>query len=276
MTTYGPKTESLIADVVRTMERYGDKAIVTLQGVPGTGKSYIGSIAAQRFAQLPELVREVQFHPAVSYEEFIEGLRIEGGGVATKPGIFLEWNDRALDDPHQQYVLLIEELTRANLAAVLGELMTYLEYRDRNFTTLYSRRPVSVMRNLVVLATYNPSDRSALEVDNALLRRLRIIEFRPDVEQLTEMLRGTALSSSALNALSAVFTVCERASPHDFAYQMPFGHGIFAEVQSEADLCPLWVERIRHMLYRPLVRPHPYAELISKAYPWQSPAYRAP
>jgi len=46
-------------------------------------------------------VREVQFHPAVSYEEFVEGLRIEAGGVVTKPGIFLDWNDRALDDPKQ-------------------------------------------------------------------------------------------------------------------------------------------------------------------------------
>src|SRR5712691_3571961 len=177
---YGPATESKIKAVLDTCRQHGDKSIIALAGVPGTGKSYIASIAAQRFADEPLLVKEVQFHQSFSYEEFIEGMRIDtGGGVSVKPGIFLEWNEQARDDPDHRYVLLVEELTRANLPAVLGELMTYLEYRDRPFISLYSRRPIYIAKNLTVLATYNPADRSAIEVDNALLRRMRIISFLP-------------------------------------------------------------------------------------------------
>jgi 5-methylcytosine-specific restriction protein B len=278
MADYGAGTEQKIAQVVDALERYGDRAIIALEGAPGTGKSFLGLIAAQRFAKNPELVREVQFHPAVSYEEFIEGLRIEAGGVVSKPGIFMDWNDRALDDPDQHYVLLIEELTRANIAAVLGELMTYIEYRDRVFTSLYSRRPVRVMRNLTILATYNPADRSAMEIDNALLRRLRIIHFGPSVEQMREMLKadGSGLSNAAVNDLAGVFEACQKAKPNEFEYMMPFGHGIFAGVKEEQpDLYRLWEERIRHMLWRPFARPHPFADLIAQKYPWKDPNYKS-
>src|SRR5579862_5124145 len=155
-TPRGEATEQKIAQVMAACERYGSRAIIALAGVPGTGKSFIASIAAQRFAHEPLLVREIQFHQSFAYEEFIEGMRIDSGGaVNVFPGIFLDWNRCALDDPNQRYVLLIEELTRANISAVLGELMTYLEYRDRPFVSVYSRQPVYVAPNLTILATYN-------------------------------------------------------------------------------------------------------------------------
>jgi len=199
MTHYGEKTEARIAEVVSACERYGAGSIVALAGVPGTGKSFIGSIAAQRFTDEPLLVREIQFHQSFSYEEFVEGMRIDqSGGVAVVPGAFLEWNERASDDPKNKYVLLIEEFTRANIAAVLGELLTFVEHRDRHFMTVYSRRPVKVAENLTILATYNPTDRTAIDLDNALIRRLRIIRFPPCVEQLSEMLEGRGLSTAAV------------------------------------------------------------------------------
>jgi 5-methylcytosine-specific restriction protein B len=95
-------------------------------------------------------------------------------------------------------VLLIEELTRANLAAVLGELLTFIEYRDRPFLTIYSRRPCTVAPNLTILATYNPTDRSALELDAALIRRLRIVDCLPSSDQLGEMLASSSLSAEAI------------------------------------------------------------------------------
>ena len=148
--------------------------------MPGTGKSFVASIAAQRFSEEPLLVREIQFHQSFSYEEFIEGLRIDNSaGVNVVPGVFLDWNQHALDDPDRRYVLLIEEFTRANLAGVLGELMTYLEHRDRPFVSVYSRRPIYIAKNLTIMATYNPTDRTAIELDGALIRRLRIIRFLP-------------------------------------------------------------------------------------------------
>lgn len=277
MTDYGPATERQIEEVLAACAKYGGTSIIALAGVPATGKSYIASIAAQRHAGEPTRVREIQFHPSFTYEEFVEGLRIgKGGAVEAAPGVLLEWNELANDDGELQYVILIEEFTRANLSAVLGELLTYVEHRERQFLTLFSRRAVRVAPNLTILATYNPVDRSAIDIDDALLRRIRIIDFPPDVDQLDEMLARNGLPPAVTYELRKIFSECAAAFPDDFNWLMPFGHGVFAEVRDEADLAPLWHQRIQRMLYRPLLDPHSFAEVIRNAYPWRDPLYRVP
>lgn len=275
MTAYGAATEAKINDVATACGRYGERAIVALAGVPGTGKSFIAAAAAQRFAGLqgvagePLLVREVQFHQSFSYEEFIEGMRLDGGGgFHVEPGIFLDWNQRAASDPDHRYVLLIEELTRANLPAVLGEVLTYVEYRDRPFHTIYGRHPVRIAKNLTILATYNPTDRSALELDAALMRRLRIINCPPDTGQLREMM--TAMPAQVVDTLCGLFDACRADHPDEYEHLMPFGHGIFAGVtQEQPDLYDLWHERIVHMLRRPLAPSHSFLNTIEGHYPWR-------
>lgn len=271
MKNYGTATEAAISSVVTACERYGARSIVAMAGVPGTGKSFAASIAAQRFSGEPLLVREIQFHQSFSYEEFIEGLRIDNtSGVSVVPGVFLDWNQRALDDPDRRYVLLIEEFTRANLSSVLGELMTYLEHRDRPFISVYSRRPIYVAKNLTIVATYNPTDRTAIEMDGALIRRLRIVRFRPSGEQLSEML-GNKVPDNVKLKLQEIFSKCAQRFGDDYEHLMPFGHGVFAEVQAEApDLHLLWKERIEHLLRRPLVEPHPFTDVIEELYPWRA------
>lgn len=278
MTNYGRATEQKIAEVVDACSTHGGRSIVALAGVPGTGKSYIASIAAQRFTNEPLLVREIQFHQSFSYEEFIEGMRIdEQSGVRVVPGVFLEWNQRALDDEERRYVLLIEELTRANLSSVLGELLTYIEHRNRHFFTVYSRRPVQIAPNLTILATFNPTDRSAIELDAALIRRLRIIRFPPSEDQLAEMLATSGLREAVVAKLQSLFGVCRNQDPNRYEYLMPFGHGIFADVTAERpDLSKLWEERIQHLLRRPLVEPHPFTDVIEGNYPWRDPQYSMP
>jgi 5-methylcytosine-specific restriction endonuclease McrBC GTP-binding regulatory subunit McrB len=275
---YGSATETKIQQIIDACGRYGEKAIIALAGVPGTGKSFIASIAAQRFTNEPTLVREIQFHQSFSYEEFIEGMRIDiTGGVSVSPGIFLDWNRCALDDPRQRYVLLVEELTRANISAVLGELMTYLEYRERPFISVYSRQPTYIAKNLTLLATYNPMDRSALEIDAALLRRMRVIAFPPSPEQLGEMLGDRQLSGNVVARLKAIFTKCKEKFPEEYDHLMPFGHGIFSDIQQESpDLYRLWVERITLLLRRPLVAPHPFTDTIETLYPWRDPSFVVP
>ncbi|WP_411838908.1 AAA family ATPase [Paracoccus sp. ME4] len=271
MKNYGTATEAAISSVVTACERYGARSIIAMAGVPGTGKSFAASIAAQRFSGEPLLVREIQFHQSFSYEEFIEGLRIDNtSGVSVVPGVFLDWNQRALDDPDRRYVLLIEEFTRANLSSVLGELMTYLEHRDRPFISVYSRRPIYVAKNLTIVATYNPTDRTAIEMDGALIRRLRIVRFRPSGEQLSEML-GNKVPDNVKLKLQEIFSKCAQRFGEDYEHLMPFGHGVFAEVQAEApDLHLLWKERIEHLLRRPLVEPHPFTDVIEELYPWRA------
>jgi 5-methylcytosine-specific restriction protein B len=274
MLQYGPATEGKITEVMEACTQYGATSIVALAGVPGTGKSHIAYIAAQRLASDPLMVRELQFHPSYSYEEFVEGYRpTPQGGFVVQPGAFLEWNDLARSDPANTYVLLIEELTRANLPSVLGELLTYVEHRERGFTTTYTRRSVKVAENLFILATYNPRDRSALDLDEAIIRRLRVIKFPPDTGQLAEMLAATGLKAAAIAKLADIFDRC-RAEHQDYETLMPFGHGIFARVAAEQPhLYRLWVQRIEPLLRRPLHQPHPFAETIAANYPWQNPAF---
>ena len=81
MTDYGPATEKKIAEVLDACKRSGHSSIIALAGVPGTGKSYVASIAAQRLTDEPLRVREIQFHQSFSYEEFIEGMRIDTSGA---------------------------------------------------------------------------------------------------------------------------------------------------------------------------------------------------
>lgn len=277
MTNYGRHTEAQVAQVVAACEAHGSSSIIALSGVPATGKSFVAEIAAQRHAGEATRVRAVQFHQSFTYEEFVEGLRIvDSGAVVTRAGLFLEWNQIAEDDGKLRYVLLIDELTRANVAAVLGELLTYIEYRDRTFYSLYSRMPIRIATNLTILATFNPVDRSAIDLDNALLRRLRIVDFPPSAALLDEMLQQNGLDRRVIDRLRGVFDACENEFGSAYGTLMPFGHGMFADVRGEEDLHPLWQERVRHMLFRPTLDPHAFAETIQNAYPWTDPEYRVP
>lgn len=274
----GPATERKISEIVTACERYGQQSIIALSGIPRTGKSELALIAAQRFTDEPMHVKSIQFHPSYSYEEFIEGLRIdEHGRVTVELGVFLHVNEMALSDPEHRYVILIDELTRADVTAVLGEVLTYYEHRDRSFSTLYSEGGKWVAPNLVILATYNPMDRSAINMDQAVLSRLRSIPCPPCPDQLVEMLIANQhnLDPPVIKKLQDLFATCEEAFPEAYAYQMPFGHGVFAEVRDELpDLYDLWEQRIRPMLYQPLRSSHPFAKVIERAYPWKKPRAR--
>ena len=270
---YGTQTEHDIARVISACERYGGTSIIALSGVPGTGKSFVASIAAQRLCNEPTLVREIQFHPSYTYEEFVEGMRIDaGGGVETVPGVFLEWNERALVDRDQTYVLLIEELTRTNISSVLGELMTYVEHRERPFFTMYSRRAVRIAPNLCIIATFNPIDKSAIEIDSALLRRLRVLEFPPSNEVLSEMLSDD-LSADVVRKIQKIFDTCRKEFPEDFESLMPFGHGVFSEIKAENELFDLWRQRLVKFVRNPVLGPHPFADVIEQNYPWRERSY---
>lgn len=273
----GIATEAKVDEVVDTCQKYGADSIVVLSGVPGTGKSHVAYAAARKVAGHAAFVREVQFHPSYTYEDFVEGLKPRSaGGFAPEDGVFVEWSRQASADSENDYVLLIEELSRAPLTTVLGELMTYLEHRERQFTLPISHDLMRIAPNLILIATMNPRDRSALEVDDALIRRLRIIDCPPDTDQLAEMLTASlsggavhAPGKDILDALVNLFVECEARHPDTYTVEMPFGHGMFNGVRDADDLRALWHQRIKHMLRRPLVLPHPFTETITELYPWR-------
>ena len=86
-------------------------------------------------------------------------------------------------------MLLIDELNRANVSKVLGELVFLLEYRDEEIRLQYSDAEFSLPANLQIIATMNTADRSIALVDTALRRRFHFVAFFPDTPPIDSLLR---------------------------------------------------------------------------------------
>ena len=169
-------------DVVALLEEKGQ---VIFYGPPGTGKTYLARELARVLAPDPGQRALVQFHPSSSYEDFFEGYRpqADSGDMTYEltPGPLADMAQRAADAPGRRHVMIIDEINRANLPKVFGELLFLLEYRDESVRTLY--RPEDAFdlpRNLWFIGTMNTADRSIALVDAALRRRFHFIPFFPN------------------------------------------------------------------------------------------------
>ena len=95
----------------------------------------------------------------------------------------------ATERPDLTHVLLIDELNRANVPKVLGELLFLLEYRDEEIRLQYSDAEFSLPANLRIIATMNTADRSVALIDTALRRRFHFVPFFPDTPPINLLLR---------------------------------------------------------------------------------------
>jgi len=165
---------------------------VVLMGPPGTSKTHLAMHLGAYVVGDPGNVttpkmKVIQFHPAFSYEDFVEGLRpIEGKSGTFSfemvPGALVSLVEEMLEDG-QPRVLVIDEMNRANLPAVFGELLFLLEYRNREIS-LVGREGFSLPENLYIIGTMNTADRSIRSVDAALRRRFDFFELRPSPDVL--------------------------------------------------------------------------------------------
>jgi MoxR-like ATPase len=169
---------------VKAIHRKGQ---AILYGPPGTGKTFIAERLARHIVSNGDgIIDLVQFHPAFAYEDFIQGLRpVPADGrvdFVMRPGRFVEFCELA-QGRRGLSVLIIDEINRANLAQVFGELMFLLEYRDRDIT-LSGGRKLRIPANVRIIGTMNTADRSIALVDHALRRRFSFIRLFPDFELL--------------------------------------------------------------------------------------------
>jgi len=178
------------------------KKQIILQGPPGTGKTYTAKDLAEfmisnevnsdkeqqaKFINSTAQIEIIQFHPAYTYEDFIRGIVTEPSGdkihYISRDKLFLKLVAEATANNDKPYVLIIDEINRANLSSVLGELIYALEYRGQSFQSMYSDQDgkhwISIPDNLYIVGTMNTADRSVGHIDYALRRRFAFYDILP-------------------------------------------------------------------------------------------------
>lgn len=247
--------------LVTLVQRWGQ---VLFQGPPGTGKTFVAETLARLLAGDEEgRVEVVQFHPSYAYEDFIEGIRpvvTEGRSLAyeVRKGIFMKLADQARDYPEDPFFLVVDELNRANLPRVFGELLYALEYRgpEHTFRLPYSATDTYIPSNITIIGTMNTADRSIALVDAAIRRRFRHVDFVPDPVLLKGWLAAHGLGAVAdhvagrlvaLNAQLKEILDLDRLIGHTYLMRPDLG---------DLGLEPVWKEDIEPVLREHLFNQH--------------------
>ncbi len=212
------------------------KGQIIFYGPPGTGKTFLAQrLAAYVVGRSDGFVELVQFHPAYAYEDFIQGLRpVARAGqlhYEMRPGLFLDFCRRA-GMRQGPCVLIVDEINRANLAHVLGELMYLLEYRDQT-ASLAGGGVLHLPPNVRLIGAMNTADRSIALVDYALRRRFAFIRLQPHYALLR---RQPGLDATLAERL---ISLLQRLNQHlEPAYQL--GVSFFLTPTLAQDLPMIW------------------------------------
>lgn len=158
-------------------------------GAPGTGKSY--NLNKDR-KNLTSNYERVTFHPDYSYANFVGTYKPvpKGEDISYEyvPGPFMRSLVKALKNPSEPFLLIIEEINRANVAAVFGDVFQLLDRKSDNFSEYpieatedmktYLKKELNedfdkirLPSNLFIWATMNSADQGVFPMDTAFKRR---------------------------------------------------------------------------------------------------------
>lgn len=228
---------STATEATRVLRRFKN---AILEGPPGTGKTHVVKTIADGWKAVTgrPLVGDgsgrfaITFHPSTTYEEFVEGLRYDDrlGKFVRRDGFLRLIIDEAGKRPDADFLVLLDEVNRANIPKVLGDVLLCMESTKRStfdgsgwiggqeVTLPYSGDLFSIPDNIYLLGTMNTSDRSIAPLDSALRRRFGFVRVDPIVgNALSEAIedvdgsdarRRMASSVEALTTLNSALREC--------------------------------------------------------------------
>lgn len=190
----------------------------------------------------------VTFHQSMSYEDFIEGIKpkTKDGKITyeVKDGIFKKLCEKAKKDESQNYVMIIDEINRGNVANIFGELISLIEDDKRLGASEelcaelpYSHDIFSVPKNVYIIGTMNTADRSVEALDSALRRRFTFKEMMPKAELVPEE-----------NNVRSIFEIINQRIEVLKDREHQIGHSYFMGVENEDDLKDVFYDKIIPLL----------------------------
>ncbi len=238
-----------LATIVSLLQRFGG---VILSGPPGTSKSWLAGQVADRITGGDETRRaDIQFHASYQFEDFMEGYRpkSDGSGFEPRDGVFLDLVEEAHKRPDEDFVIVIDELSRADVGRVFGEALTYIERSKRGQTfKLPSGRTCSIPLKLRLIATMNPLDRGVDEVDAAFERRFAKVDMPPSPVELEKMLDRNDLQDELRRRLLAWFNRINKRADRTPAAAV--GHAYFHDVVDADSLQEVWEYQLKYHVDR--------------------------
>tara|TARA_B100001057_G_scaffold496859_1_gene599444 strand:+ start:97 stop:2034 length:1938 start_codon:yes stop_codon:yes gene_type:complete len=261
------------------------KKNIILQGPPGTGKTFISKKLAERITGKKENIFSIQFHQSYSYEEFVVGYKPNSeGNFALQRGSLIQICEKAKQNENENFVMFIDEINRANISKVFGELLSLIENDKRGpenaVKILYSENDINfyIPGNLYFICAMNTADRSLKMVDYALRRRFSFFEFKPEFDkpEFKNFLKDKNVNAKTIDRIvNNISKVNQQISDDNFELGDGYciGHSYFCPKDNSSDsFGDQWYEQIIEYEIKPLIneyyfdKPDQAKELIDTLY----------
>jgi len=223
-----------------------------LSGPSGTSKSFFSKELSKKIASDESRIINIQFHPSYTYQEFIGGFIVSEDKVTYNQGILIRIIKNCLNDINNNYVLIIDEINRANLSSVFGELIQCLD-RDNTVTYLAGNKleKIFLPKNLFIIGTMNTTDRTLSSFDLALKRRFLNINFSVDYDMIFQKV-STEYNFSASDFLKKINqSLIDKTGMKDFV----IGHAVFLSDEKISEGSYFWSNQDFNILFNHKILP---------------------